>query len=94
MIARSKINSCKWMNGVKWFGQNSFIAMAIHNPIKGFVVVALAAALGIEKLNVMKNTRFAIIALLITIVVTVVIMYLIVMIKQKVAISKANQKQK
>lgn len=81
LIAQSKVNDHKWMQGVKWFGQNSFIAMAIHNPIKGFVIVALASVLGMEKMNVMRGTATSILALLITIVVTAAIMVMIVKIK-------------
>ena len=83
LIAQSKVNDHKWMQGVKWFGQNSFIAMAIHNPIKGFVIVTLASLLGIEKMAVMSRTWTAIIALLITLLVTTTIMILIVSIKNK-----------
>ena len=83
MLAQSKINSHKWMNGVRWFGQNSFIAMAIHNPIKGFVIVALASVLGMEKMAIMRGTWTAILALLITLLATTAIMILIVRIKSK-----------
>lgn len=77
-------------NAMKWFGQNSFIAMAIHNPIKGFVVVGFAAVLGMEKMAVMRNTWTALLAMLATLVVTTVIMYLIITIKQKVAEKKGT----
>lgn len=83
LIAQSKINDWKWMNGVKWFGQNSFIAMVIHNPIKGFVVVALASVLGMEKMEVMRGAWTALLALLITLVATSILMLLIVRIKNK-----------
>ena len=83
MLAQSRINSHKWMNGVRWFGQNSFIAMAIHNPIKGFTIVALASVLGMQKMTVMRGTWTALLALLITLVVTTIIMLCIVRIKNK-----------
>lgn len=83
MLAQSKVNNHKWMNGVRWFGQNSFIAMAIHNPIKGFVIVALASVLGMQKMAVMRGTWTALLALLITLVVTTIIMLCIVRIKNK-----------
>ncbi len=70
-------------DGVKWFGQNSFIAMAIHNPIKGFVVVALATVLGKEKMAFMKNSMTACLAMLVTLVVTTLTMMLIVKLKSK-----------
>jgi hypothetical protein len=71
------------MRGVKWFGQNSFIAMVIHNPIKGFVIVALASVLGMERMAVMRGTWTALLALLITLLATTAIMVLIVRIKNK-----------
>ena len=83
LVAKSTINDSKWMNGVRWFGSNSFIAMAIHNPIKGFVVVALASVLGMERNVVMRGTWTALLALLITLVVTSAIMILIVRFKNK-----------
>lgn len=83
LMAQSKINDCKWMNGVKWFGQNSFIAMVIHNPIKGFIIVALASVFGMEKMAVMRGTWTAVMALLITLIATSIIMFLIVRIKNK-----------
>lgn len=83
LVAQSKINDCKWMNIVKWFGQNSFIAMVIHNPIKGFIVFALAFVLGMKKMTIMQETWTALLALLFTLVATSIIMLLIVRIKNK-----------
>lgn len=83
LIAQSKVNDYKWMQGVKWFGQNSFIAMVIHNPIKGFVIVALASVMGRGKMAIMRGTCTAILALLITFLATTAIMILIVGIKNK-----------
>lgn len=39
LLADTKINKAgvKLLEWTKWFGRNSFNAMAIHNPIKGFV---------------------------------------------------------
>lgn len=36
---------CKLMQGVQWIGRYSFRVMAIHNPVKGFVVAILAKLL-------------------------------------------------
>ena len=83
LIAQSKINDCKWMERIKWFGQNSFIAMVIHNPIKGFVIVVLASALGMERIAVQRGTWTAILALIITLATTLTIMLFIVRIKNK-----------
>lgn len=70
-------------NSIKWFGQNSFIAMAIHNPIKGFVVVALASVLGMGKTAVMKGTMTAIVAFVLTLVITSALMYVIEKYKER-----------
>ncbi len=83
LIAQSKANDYKWMNGVKWFGQNSFIAMVIHNPIKGFVLVVLTSVLGMKKPSDNYGTLTALLALLITLVATIVIMWIIVTIKER-----------
>lgn len=88
LIAQSKINGHKWMHGVKWFGQNSFIAMVIHNPIKGFVVFALSSVFGLQKMAIMSRTWTAILALMITLLSTTAIMLLIVRIKNKRKVEK------
>lgn len=83
LVAQSNFNSQKWMSGVKWFGQNSFIAMAIHNPIKGFVIVALASVLGMQKMEIMSGTWTALLALFVTVAVTTLLMLFIVKVKEK-----------
>ncbi len=83
LIAQSAFNDTKCMRGVRWFGQNSFIAMVIHNPIKGFVVVSLASVLGMKKAAVERGTLTALLALLITLVATIAIMWAIVKIKER-----------
>ena len=83
LIANSIINTWKWMNGLRWFGQNSFIAMSIHNPIKGFIIVALASLLGVSKMDVMKSIWIALGAFLCTLLATVVIMQVIVHYKSR-----------
>lgn len=89
MLLSVWVKDSKIGNAVKWFGQNCFIAMAIHNPIKGFVVFVLASVLGIGKGAVMRGTGTALLALLITLVVTVGLMVLIVKIKEH----RKNKKQ-
>lgn len=88
LLAQSKIDGSKWMNVIKWFGQNSFIAMVIHNPIKGFVVFALSSVFGLQKMAIMSRTWTAILALLITLLSTTAIMFLIVSIKNKRKVEK------
>lgn len=83
MVLSFWLKESKLGNGVKWFGQNSFIAMAIHNPIKGFVIYGLATLLGKEKNEVMRGTWTALLALIITLAVTVLFMFLIVKFKER-----------
>ncbi len=78
MLAQSKLNEKKWMGGVKWFGQNSFIPMVIHNPIKGFVVVAVSSCLGVQVKEAKQDFLMSAIAFVTTLLVTVVLMYIIV----------------
>lgn len=76
------LNETKMVSGIKWFGQNSFIAMSIHNPIKGFVIFALAAVLKVGKMTIMRGMDTALLAFLVTLVVTVAIMIIIVWLKR------------
>lgn len=89
MLLSCWLKETKIGGGIKWFGKNSFIAMSIHNPIKGFVIVALSAFFKMEKMTIMRGTWTAILALLITLVVTVSIMIIIVWLKRM----WANQKK-
>lgn len=81
LLAQSKLNEKKWMGGVKWFGQNSFIPMVIHNPIKGFVVVAVSSCLGVQVKEAKQDFLMSAIAFVTTLLVTVVLMYIIVKVK-------------
>ena len=83
LFSLSKFNEKGYFNGLKWFGRNSFIAMAIHNPIKGFIIVALAYAFGCGKMDIMRNTPTALLAWIICIAATVFCMYFIVKLKQR-----------
>mgnify|MGYP006916068881 CR=1 FL=1 len=84
LLAQSKLNEKKWMGGVKWFGQNSFIPMVIHNPIKGFVVVALSSLLGVQVKEVKLDLFMSLAAFVITTIITIALMYIINKMKSKV----------
>lgn len=84
LIANSRFGNTKLFNGVIWFGQNSFIAMVIHNPIKGFVIVAISSLMGMEIMEVKRDVLTALLAFAITLIVIIVLMYIIVKIKTKV----------
>lgn len=50
LMSNSKWNDYKWMGAIKWFGKNSFTAMAIHNPIKGIMIpISIAVVLAIQR---------------------------------------------
>ena len=62
---------------VKWFGKNSFRVMAIHNPIKGFIVVMVAHFLNVTTHQVNANGIYALIAFVPTVIVTSVLVWMI-----------------
>jgi isoprenylcysteine carboxyl methyltransferase (ICMT) family protein YpbQ len=82
VLISTKLKNTRIGSGIKWFGQNSFIAMSIHNPIKSFVIFALAAVLKKGKMTIMGGAWTALLALLVTLVVTVAIMIIIVWLKR------------
>ena len=85
LLADTKINKAgvKLLEWTKWFGRNSFNAMAIHNPIKGFACVVVGVALHCGSAAVSANTYYSFIAFLLTLVVTVIGMVFINWIKSK-----------
>lgn len=64
-------NNAIWMKWLKWFGRNSFTAMAIHNPIKGFVCVIVGALFGCRSAVVSKNDYYSLVAFAVTLIVTI-----------------------
>ena len=62
----------KVFSGLKWFGRNSFNAMAIHNPIRAFVMVIVAMAFHTTDTMVSKTTSLSLIAFVITLIVTII----------------------
>lgn len=74
-------NNGKIVRFLKWFGRNSFNAMAIHNPIKGVCVVVVGSVLGISSMAVASNTIASLLAFVGTFIATVVCMWLINRIK-------------
>ena len=67
----------KMFSGLKWFGKNSFNAMAIHNPIRAFVMVIVAKAFQTTDIVVSKTTSLSLISFVITLVVTIIGMLVI-----------------
>lgn len=60
------------MHWIKWFGRNSFTAMAIHNPIKGFVCVIVGVLLGCGSAAVSNNGSYSVVAFVLTLTITIV----------------------
>ena len=60
------------LQGIKWIGENSFHVMALHNPIKGFVVVVVARGFQCSKELVENSYLYSGISFVITLIVTVV----------------------
>lgn len=87
LLADTKINKAgvKLLEWTKWFGRNSFNAMAIHNPIKGFVCVVVGIALHCGSAAVSANIYYSFIAFLLTLVVTVIGMVFINWFKSKIS---------
>lgn len=86
LLADSNINKAglRLLEWIKWFGRNSFNAMAIHNPIKGFVCVIVGVALHCGSSAVSANSYYSFIAFLLTLVVTVFGMVFINWFKSKI----------
>ncbi len=59
-------------SGLRWFGKNSFNAMAIHNPIRSFVMVIVAMAFHTTDTMVSKTTSLSLIAFVITLIMTII----------------------
>lgn len=86
MLLSDLFKNLKVNNAITWFGRNSFIAMAIHNPIKGFVVVAYALICGVSVYTIGANIVFVFMSWLITLFITIVLMLLIVRLKRQIKI--------
>lgn len=86
LLADTKINKIgvKLLEWIKWFGKNSFYAMAIHNPIKGFVCVIVGIVLHCGSAAVSANTYYSFIAFLLTLVGTILGMMFINWFKRRI----------
>ena len=67
----------KVFSGLKWFGKNSFNAMAIHNPIRAFVMVIVAMAFHTTDVAISETTSLSLISFVVTLVVTIIGMLVI-----------------
>ena len=76
-LTSSNIKNNLIMQKIKWFGRNSFDAMAIHNPIKGFVCVVVGIVFQCTSFTVCHNSYYSLVAFIITLIVTVIGMCII-----------------
>lgn len=67
----------KASSGLKWFGKNSFNAMAIHNPIRAFIMVIVAMAFHTTDVTISKTTSLSLLSFVITLIVTILGMLVI-----------------
>lgn len=85
LLADTNMNKAnvKLLEWTKWFGRNCFNAMAIHNPIKGFVCIIVGGVLHCGSAAVSENCCYSFVAFLLTIAITVVGMVFINCFKEK-----------
>ena len=90
---RSAFNKLLFLRrGVLWFGSNSFIAMAIHMPIKGFLIEIAAKMLNATPYVVKTSVPLGIVIWMITLVITATMMILIVRFKERLYGQNLNNK--
>ena len=75
---------------IEWFGKNSYCVMAIHNPIKGVVVVAVAKLFHSTVHTVNSSYFHAFIAFVLSCMVTSVFTYLISHLESRRVVLKNN----
>lgn len=62
----------RWL---RWWGKNSFTVMAVHNPIKGVVVVAVSWLFGTSSSMVNRTTLYAAVACVCVVLLTSLLIY-------------------
>ena len=68
----------KMVNYVQWVGRNSLYFMAIHVPIKGFLVVVVAKFLGLDSPRLVQmNMTYSLFAFVLTLIVSSIIVVFI-----------------
>lgn len=71
----SSVYSCRFFEWLRWWGRNSFIVMATHNPVKGIVVMAVSSMFGTVPSVVNRTLLYAAVAFLIVVLITSLLMY-------------------
>lgn len=83
-IASKHMKNNKLEKMLLWFGRNSFIAMAIHMPIKGFVTASISKLLGMSPYSVKTSVLLGIVIWVMVLVITSFLMVFIVKFKKVV----------
>lgn len=83
MISCKSLSSSKLIGGAISFGKNSFRAMAIHNPVKGFIIVLLAKATHSSVSAIQGGLLTSIVAFVLTLAITVFVIKAIELVLQK-----------
>lgn len=85
LLACSKwnANNVVVMDKLKWFGKHSFDAMAIHNPIKGFVCIMLGYLFHCSSTEVSDHTGTSLIAFVVTLFITIICMNITIKLRRK-----------
>lgn len=73
----------KVLSYIKWFGKNSFRVMAIHNPIKGVIVLTVAKLFSTTSGIVNAHAGYASIAFVLTVIASTIAVWLIGWLLQK-----------
>ena len=82
-IGLSFIQTGGVLSYIKWFGKNSFRVMALHNPIKGVVMIVVAKLCGIVTGTINSNVLYAVITFILTVLVSNVVVWLVGWLLQK-----------
>ena len=75
LLSMTKCNLSRIIKFVKWFGRNSYYAMAIHNPIKGVCVMVVISIL--SRAHVFNRYIIGSISFLTTLLITVISIWIL-----------------
>lgn len=84
------LNNNKLWKCVLWFGSNSFIAMAIHMPIKGFLIAIAVELFDTTPYAVKTNVPLGLVIWMITLTITSILMVFIVRFKKRLSRCKSE----
>ncbi len=71
----SSVYPYRFFRWLRWWGRNSFTVMAVHNPIKGVMVMAVSSVFGTVPSVVNRTTLYAAIACVCVVLLTSLLIY-------------------